>query len=98
MRYTKTTLQNLEEVFKTLGYIIRYEKGNFQSGFCLVQDKKIIVINKFFEMEARINALVEILNTIDFQVSQFDERLQKFLKNIGYENINISQKGFLIKI
>lgn len=91
MRYTKTTLQNLEEVFKTLGYTIRYEKGNFQSGYCLVQDKKIIVINKFFEMEARINALVEILNTIDFQVSQFDERLQKFLKNIGYENINISQ-------
>ncbi len=89
MRYTKTTLQNLEEILKTLGYAIRYEKGNFQSGYCLVQDKKIIVINKFFEMEARINALVEILNTIDFQISLFDERLQKFLKNLGYESIDV---------
>ncbi len=85
MRYTKTTLQNLEDIFKMLGYIIRYEKGNFQSGYCIVQDRKIIVINKFFEQEARINALVEILNTVDFQISLFDERLQKFLKSIGYE-------------
>lgn len=91
MRYTKTTLQNLEEIFKTLGYTIRYEKGNFQSGYCIVQDKKVIIINKFFEMEARINALVEILNTIIFQVSLFDERLQKFLKNVGYESIDASK-------
>ena len=85
MRYTKTTLQNLEDIFKILGYNIRFEKGNFQSGYCIVQDRKIIVINKFFEQEARINALVEILNTVDFQISLFDDRLQKFLKSIGFE-------------
>ena len=33
MRYTQTTLKKLEDVFNELDYTVRYEKGNFQSGY-----------------------------------------------------------------
>ncbi|NJK84020.1 MAG: hypothetical protein HC912_09655 [Saprospiraceae bacterium] len=61
MNYTKQTLKKLELLLEELGYIIRYEKGNFQSGYAIVKEQKIIIINKFFETEARINSLLDIL-------------------------------------
>jgi hypothetical protein len=65
MRYTTTTLKKVEEVFSQLDYTIRYEKGNFQSGYCLVESRRIAVVNKFFDTEARINTLLDILFTLE---------------------------------
>ena len=66
MRYNQTTLKKLEDLFRELEYAVRYEKGNFQSGYCKVEERKIVVINKFFDTEARINCLLEILGGLDF--------------------------------
>jgi hypothetical protein len=65
IKYTKTTLDKLETIFDELSYLIRYEKGNFNAGYCLVADKKVAVINKFYDTEARINCLIEILGKIE---------------------------------
>ncbi len=61
IRYTQHGLKKLETLFKEMAYTIRYEKGNFQSGYCLVENKRIAVINKFYDVEGRINCLLEIL-------------------------------------
>ena len=66
MRYTQTTLKKLEGLFDELDYTIRYEKGNFQSGYCIVENRRIAVVNKFFDTEARINCLLEILSNFEF--------------------------------
>ncbi|MEZ4950723.1 MAG: hypothetical protein R2879_05825 [Saprospiraceae bacterium] len=79
-KYTKTTLEKLENLFKDLEFTIRYEKGSFQSGYALVENKKIIVINKFFEVDGRINTLLEILGKIEVDESLFSERSSKFYK------------------
>jgi hypothetical protein len=65
MRYTQTTLKKIEEVFTQLDYVVRYEKGNFQSGYCLVESRRIAVVNKFFDVEARINTLLDILFSLE---------------------------------
>lgn len=85
VKYTKSNLQKLELLFKEQEYTIRYEKGNFQSGYCVVQARKIAVINKFFDTEARINCLLDILSTIivmDGLMSSASKSLYKsILKN-----------------
>ena len=63
-KYTPNTLKKLEELFEEARYIIRYEKGNFNSGYCILEERRVVVINKFFNVEGRINALVEILQGI----------------------------------
>lgn len=87
-KYTKSNLQKLELLFKEQEYTIRYEKGNFQSGYCVVQARKIAVINKFFDTEARINCLLDILSTIivmDNVMSAPSKTLYKsILKNEEY--------------
>lgn len=65
IKYTKPFLEKIEQLFGELGYTVRYERGSFQSGYCMVHLQRIAVVNKFFETEARINTLLEILDTLE---------------------------------
>jgi hypothetical protein len=80
MRYTQTTLKKLEDVFNELDYTVRYEKGNFQSGYCLVENRRIAVVNKFFDTEARINCLLEILFNAGFDLETLSEASREFVQ------------------
>jgi hypothetical protein len=79
---TKHSLQKLETLLAELGYVIRYEKGSFNSGYCLVEDRKIVVVNKFFDAEGRIGVLLEILDTLEFDAGILGEKSAKFYLKI----------------
>ncbi|GIV34227.1 MAG: hypothetical protein KatS3mg031_1762 [Chitinophagales bacterium] len=79
-KYTATTLKKIEEVFSQAGYIIRYEKGNFKPGYCILQDKKVVVINRYFETEARINTLLEILPQLEIDENLLSEEARAFFE------------------
>jgi len=72
-KYTKHFLKKTEDLFAEIEYVIRYERGSFKSGYCIVEDRKIAVINKFFDTEARINTLIEILNVVEIDLSKLTE-------------------------
>jgi hypothetical protein len=77
-KYTPNTLKKLEQLFEEMSYIIRYEKGNFNSGYCLLEEKKIVVINRFLNIEGKINALAEIVPTIAVSESDLSGEMLKF--------------------
>jgi hypothetical protein len=79
LKYTKHNLSKLEEIFNDLKVTIRYEKGNFQSGYCMVTGKNMVIINKFFDVEARINTLVEILEDNSIPTDGLSEENQEWL-------------------
>ncbi len=81
--YTKHSLKKVESLFEELSYTIRYAKGNFQSGYAIVENQKIAVINKFYDTEGRINVLLEILDNIEIGDIQLSEASQKLLKQIN---------------
>lgn len=64
IKYTPQFLKKLEEIFSENGYSVRYEKGNFRSGYCVLEDRKIIVVNKFSSIESRIGTLLEIVRNL----------------------------------
>ena len=64
MKYNQTTLNKLEEILEEADYIVRYERGSFQSGYCILEDKKVVVLNKFLNTEGRINTLIDLLPSI----------------------------------
>lgn len=66
IKYTAASLKKLEEIMSTNGYEVRYEKGNFKSGYCILEDKKVVVINKFTPLESRINSLTGIIKDLGF--------------------------------
>jgi len=77
IKYTKHTLKKVEDLFNKVNYTIRYERGNFQSGYCIVENKRIAVINKFYDAEARINCLIEILGNVEIDSEKLDEKEKK---------------------
>lgn len=67
MKYTQTTLDHLEEIPKEAGYVLRYERGTFQSGYCILEEKRVVVLNKFLQTEGRINTLLELIPQLDIK-------------------------------
>jgi hypothetical protein len=61
MKFTQTTLDKIERVLDEARYIVRYERGNFQSGYCILEQRKVVVLNKFLPLEGRISTLVDII-------------------------------------
>jgi len=81
-KYTPNTLKKLEQLYEEARYIIRYEKGNFNSGYCILEDRRVVVINKFLSIEGRINALVEILPAIAVKEEELSGEMQKWYKQL----------------
>lgn len=61
MKYNQSTLDKIERVLDEVQYVLRYERGTFQSGYCILEERKVVVLNKFLQLEGRINTLVDII-------------------------------------
>ncbi len=82
MKISQSTLDKIEEVFKALQYKVRYEKGNFKPGSCLILEAKVVVVNKFATLDVKIAALAEILQQISIDETLLNENQLKFLQGI----------------
>ena len=61
MKPTQHNLDKLERVLEEMEYVVRYERGNFQSGYCILEQKKVVVLNKFLQPEGRMNTLIDLI-------------------------------------
>lgn len=61
---------------------VRYEKGSFSSGYCILQDQHVVVVNKFYPLDARIDTLLEIVDQYGVDESELSEQSQKLMANI----------------
>jgi hypothetical protein len=79
---TNHTLEKLESLLKTAGYRVRYEKGNFKTGACLLQSSRMIVVNKFSNLESKIQSVIELIRQLDIDPKLFDEKQLAFYNQI----------------
>lgn len=74
IKYTPQFQAKLEDIFAESDYVLRYEKGNFNAGYCLLKDTKIAIVNKYFPPEGKINCLIEILRSIEIDTTRLSEK------------------------
>jgi len=77
MKYNQATLNKLEKILDESQYILRNERGTFQSGYCLLEDRKVVVLNKFLQTEGRINILMELIPQLQIQPEQLSTDIRK---------------------
>jgi len=80
LNYTKHTLAKVEALLTEQKYVVRYERGSFTSGYCIVEHRNIAILNKFFDTPARINCLLDILTSIEVDESLYGEKQLAFYK------------------
>ncbi|MBS1645079.1 MAG: hypothetical protein JST36_08590 [Bacteroidetes bacterium] len=82
-KYTPATLRKLEQLFEEARFTIRYEKGNFASGYCLLEARSVVVINRFLPIEGRINALIEILPSVKIDPNELSGEMLKWYQQLS---------------
>jgi hypothetical protein len=82
MKYTQSTLDKLEAIPELSGYVLRYERGTFQSGYCILEEKKVVVLNRFLQTEGRINTLIDLIPQLDINTDVLPEDSKKLYVDI----------------
>ncbi len=82
MKLTQVSLDKLEHILTESSYVIRYERGTFQSGWCLLEQKKIVVLNKFLDTEGRINTLLDLIPQVRIDFDKLTLESQKLFESI----------------
>ncbi len=82
MKYTQSTLDKYTAILSESGYIIRYERGTFQSGYCILESKKVVVLNKFLQTEGRINTLIDLLAVLKIETDHISLESRKFYEEV----------------
>ena len=82
-KYTPNTLKKLEQLLDEARYTVRYEKGSFTSGYCLLEERRVVVINRFLQIEGRINALIEILGNVAINTQELSGEMLAWYGQLG---------------
>lgn len=77
MKYNQTSLDKLEAIVEEAGYVLRYERGTFQSGYCILEEKKVVVLNKFLQTEGRINTMLDLIPQLEINTELLSEESRK---------------------
>jgi hypothetical protein len=82
LKFTPAFLEKLEKIISEAGYILRYERGTFQSGYCILESKKVVVLNKFLQTEGRINTLIDLIPVLKIETDHISVESRKFYEEV----------------
>ena len=76
-------------LLRSAGYRVRYEKGNFKTGACMLLSSKIVVVNKFSNLESKIQAISELIRELEFDLKLLDEKQVAFVQQIKQTRLQL---------
>lgn len=84
-RLTKGYLSKLEDLVSEGGYMVRYERGNFKSGYCILKENRIVLINNFLPLDGRINTMLELAHNLNLSEDKLSDKSRRLLAEIRAE-------------
>jgi uncharacterized protein YgiM (DUF1202 family) len=90
MKYNQATLHKIEKVLDEAEYVVRYERGTFQSGYCILEAKKVVVLNKFLSVEGRINTLVDLIPQLKINLDLLTHESQKLYGELKKKSVALA--------
>ena len=86
---TNHTLEKLELLLRAGGYKVRYEKGNFKTGACVLQSSRVVVINKFSNLESKIQSILELFLELELDHQLLDDKQIALLHQIKQTKLQL---------
>jgi hypothetical protein len=75
------TLSELEIVAHDMGVNIRYEKGDFDGGYCLLRDERIIVVNKKLNSNRKASVLSQAFGELGIENIYIKPAIRLFIED-----------------
>ena len=76
-------IQDLKSVASQLGASVRFEKGDFKGGYCLLKDIKVIVINKNANLQRKASILSVALKELGVDEIYLNPKLREMIDEMG---------------
>jgi hypothetical protein len=81
--YTKHFLNKIEDLYSETDYNLRYERGHFKSGYCVLKNQRIAIVNKYYSLEGKINSLIEMLKEIEVDAEKLSPKNKKLYTDLS---------------
>lgn len=79
-------IQDLRSIASQLGATIRFEKGDFKGGYCLLKESKVVVINKNANLQRKAMILSAALKELGVDEIYLSPKLRELIEEMS-ENI-----------
>ena len=79
-------VQDLKSVAAQLGAEVRYEKGDFKGGYCILKDSKVIVINKMTNLQRKVIVLSMALKELGVDKIYLTPRMREIIEEMSESN------------
>jgi hypothetical protein len=79
----ETFLEELKKTAVALGITVRFEKGDFKGGYCIVKENKIIVINKLTQTQRKVIILATALKELGIDENLLSPKLKEFIEEMA---------------
>jgi len=76
-------IQELRTIASQLGATVRFEKGDFSGGYCLLKDDKVIVINKNANLQKKAMILSAALKELGVDDIYINPRLRELIEEMA---------------
>jgi hypothetical protein len=78
-------IQELKALAVQLGAEVRFEKGDFKGGYCLLKESKVIVINKMANLQRKAMILSMALKELGIDEIFLTPKLRELINEMSSE-------------
>jgi hypothetical protein len=76
-------IQDLKSLAAQMGAEIRFEKGDFKGGYCLLKENKVIVINKMANLQRKVMILSMALKELGIDQLYLTPRMREIIDEMS---------------
>jgi hypothetical protein len=74
-------LHELQQIAEQLGVTVRYEKGDFEGGYCILRDQKLLLVNKRLQPNRIASVLAVALQEIGMDTVYLKPALRAYVED-----------------
>lgn len=79
-------LQDLKALASQLGASVRFEKGDFKGGYCILKESKVIVINKMTNLQRKVMILSAALKELGVDKIYLTPKIREIIDEMAETN------------
>jgi hypothetical protein len=82
-REFETLLQDLKQIALEMGAKVRFERGDFKGGYCILKEDRTIVINKLSTFQRKVIILTNALKELGVNEVYLPPKLREIIEEIA---------------
>lgn len=83
-------LEELKQIAIQIGARVRFERGDFKGGYCIIKKDKMIIINKLSNLQRKVYVLASALKELGLDEVYVQPKIRELIEEFdgNYENLS----------